>query len=433
MGKHPTIELLEGLNSALIYALESATCLAVLYLAYHFLLRKEKCFQYNRFYLLAAILIAVSFPLFKIDFNPENTPAVLNSIHQVGNEVGSEPIIEADKAYSYTITAKSQRPFLLWWEALLLFYVAGAVIGLMKLLLQLRFFKEIIWFKRHRTRYKVKEDYFLVKTDGSMPTFSFFKYLFWDNKLELTSFEKQQMMDHEMVHIKEKHSYDIMLIELLKVLFWFNPFMYLYKFLLEESHEYLADRKVALATGNESYSRLLVKTVFKKMGLDYGSYFGKNQTVKRVQMLTKDKKINFIRLLIPLPLIGLLFFIFSFEAKLPENLTIDSYQIENNTFGSEDIASYPTKGVRNWEEFLQDNISYPGEAVAAKFDGQVNVRFTVNTKGLLENLRFDEGLGYEFENQVIDALRKGLKWNPGRKNGQLTKTEIILPIQLRKS
>jgi len=150
-------------------------------------------------------------------------------------------------------------------------------------------------------------------------------------------------------------------------------------------------------------------------------------------MLTKDKKINFIILLIPLPLIGLLFFIFSFEAKLPENLTIDSYQIENNTFGSEDIASYPTKGVRNWEEFLQDNISYPGEAVAAKFDGQVNVRFTVNTKGLLENLRFDEGLGYEFENQVIDALRKGLKWNPGRKNGQLAKTEIILPIQLRKS
>ena len=89
MGKHPTIELLEELNSALIYALESATCLAVLYLAYHFLLRKEKCFQYNRFYLLAAILIAVSFPLFKIDFNPENTPAVLNSIHQVGNKVGS--------------------------------------------------------------------------------------------------------------------------------------------------------------------------------------------------------------------------------------------------------------------------------------------------------------------------------------------------------
>lgn len=433
MGKHPTIELLEGLNSALIYALESATCLAVLYLAYHFLLRKEKSFQYNRFYLLAAIFFSVSFPLFEIDYNPENTPQVLNSIHQVGNEVGNEPIIEADKAYSYTITAKSERPFLLWWEALLLLYVGGAVIALMKLLIQIRSFKEIVWFKRHRTRYKVQEDYFLVKTDGAMPTFSFFKYLFWDNKLELTSFEKQQVMDHEMVHIKEKHSYDIMFIELLKVLFWFNPFMYLYKFLLEESHEYLADRKVALETGKEIYSRLLVKTVFKKMGLEYGSYFGKNQTVKRVEMLTKNKKINSLRLLIPLPLIALLFFIFSFEAKLPEAVTIDSYQIENNTFGASDLVPYPTKGVKDWEEFIQDNISYPGEAIAAKYDGEVNVRFTVNTKGLIENLRFDEGLGYEFEKEVMDALKKGLKWNPGTKNGELAEAEIRLPIQLRKS
>lgn len=433
MGKHPTIQLLEGLNSALIYALESATCLAILYLAYHFLLRKEKSFQYNRFYLLAAIFFSVSFPLFEIDFNPENTPAVLNSIHQVGNEVGNEPIIEADRAYSYTITAQSERPFLLWWEALLVLYVGGALISLMKLLLQLRSFKEIIWFKRHRTRYKVKEDYFFVKTDGSMPTFSFFKYLFWDNTSELTSLEKQQVMDHEMVHIKEKHSYDVMFIELLKVVFWFNPFMYLYKLLLEESHEYLADRKVALEIGKEAYSRLLVKTVFKKMGLEYGSYFGKNQTVKRVQMLTKNKEINFLRLFIPIPLIALLFFIFSFEAKLPEGVTINSYQIENNTFGATDLAPSPTKGVENWEEFIQDNITYPGEAVAARFDGEVSVRFTVNTEGLIENLRFDQALGYNYEKEVISALSKGGKWNPGRKNGELAEADILLPIQLRKS
>ncbi|MBO3700643.1 M56 family metallopeptidase [Roseivirga sp. E12] len=433
MGKHPTIELLEGLNDALIYALESATCLAILYLAYYFLLRREKSFQYNRFYLLAAILFSVTFPLLEIDYNPANTPAVLNSIHQVGNEVGSEPIIEADKAYSYTITAQSERPFLLWWEALLVLYVGGVTIGLAKLLLQIRSFKEIIWFKRHRTRYKVKGDYFLVKTDGSMPTFSFFKYLFWDNTIALTNEEKQQVMDHEMVHIKEKHSYDIMFIELLKVLFWFNPFMYLYKLLLEESHEYLADRKVALQTGKDVYSRLLVKTVFRKMGLEYGSYFGKNQTVKRVQMLAKNKKVNFLRLLIPLPLIALLFFIFSFEAAIPEGLTINGYQIENNTFGASDVVPAPLKGAKDWEEFIEDNITHPGSTVATQHDGEVEVRFTVNRKGLIENLRFTEGLGTDYERQVINALARGGKWSPGIKNGEAQDTDIVLPIQLKRS
>lgn len=433
MGKHPTIELLEGLNSALIYALESATCLAILYLAYHFLLRKEKSFQYNRFYLLAAIFFSVTFPLLEIDYNPANTPAVLNSIHQVGNEVGSEPIIEADKAYSYTITAKSERPFLLWWEALLTLYVGGVVIGLLKLLLQIRSFKEIIWFKRHRTRYKVKDDLFLVKTDGSMPTFSFFKYLFWDNTLELSALEKKQVMDHEMVHIKERHSYDIMFIEVLKVFFWFNPFMYLYKLLLEESHEYLADRKVALITGQETYSRLLVKTVFRKMGLEYGSYFGKNQTVKRVNMLSKNKKVNALRLLIPIPVIGLLFFIFSFEAALPNNVEVSSYEIVNNSFGASDVVASPSQGIKDWEEFMEDNISLPSSATSERFEGELSVLFTVNTKGFIENLRFDKEPGYAYEKEVINALAKAGKWKPAIKDGEPSNTDIRLPIQFKKS
>ncbi len=433
MGKHPTIELLEGLNSALIYALESATCLAILYLAYHLLLRKEKSFRYNRFYLLAAIVFSISFPLFEINYNPQNTPAVLNSIHQVGNEVGSEPIIEADKAYSYTITAQSERPFLLWWEALLIFYIIGVVIGLMKLLLQIRSFKEIIWFKRHRTRYKINGDFFLVKTDGSMPTFSFFKYLFWDNTVELTDAEKKQVMDHEMVHIKEKHSFDIIFIEILKVLFWFNPFMYLYKLLLEESHEYLADKKVALMTGQATYSRLLVKTVFRKMGLEYGSYFGKNQTVKRVQMLTKNKKVNFLRLLIPLPLIALLFFIFAFEAELPGDVTINGYQIENNTLGASDVVAAPIKSLRDWEEFMEDNIPYPGEFVDTQYNGRLGVRFTVNARGFIENLKFDQQLEYAYKKEIYNALSKAGKWKPTLKNGVPSDTEILLPIALGRS
>lgn len=428
MGKHPTIELLERLNGSLIYVLESATCLAILYLAYYFLLRKERSFRYNRFYLLAAILFAVSFPLIEIDYNPANTPAVLNSIHQVGNEVGNEPIIEAEKAYSYTITAQSERPFFLWWEILLIIYVTGAVLGLMRLLIRIRSFKEVVWFKRHTTRYKTEGAYFHVNTDGSTPTFSFFNYLFWDNTLSLTEQEKQQVLDHEKVHIREKHSYDIMFVELLKVIFWFNPFMYLYKSLLEECHEYLADRKVAAQTGATIYSQLLVKTVFRKMGLEYGSYFGKNQTVKRVNMLSSKRKTNFLRLLIPLPLIAMLFFIFSFEAQIPSEIKITSFTVENQAL-TYDKSPTPPNGIKG----LEESILYPEKAILANIEGELVVSFTVNTKGTIEDLQFDKKLGYDCEQEVLNALKRSGRWSPAVIEGELAKARVKLPIQFKKS
>ena len=171
MQKHPTIELLESLNEVVIYVLESLTCLAIFYLFYHFFLRKEKSFHYNRVFLLGALVLSFIFPVMEFDYDPSNTHYVLNSIHQMGNEVSDEPIIEAQKAYSYTITAESERPFLLWWEALLLIYVIGVVTGLIRLLSQIKSIKEAIWYKRHKTRYRNK--FFLVPTDGSLPTFAF--------------------------------------------------------------------------------------------------------------------------------------------------------------------------------------------------------------------------------------------------------------------
>ena len=127
MQQHSTLQMLETFNGVLLYLLESATCLAVFYLLYHFLLRKERSFRYNRFYLLVVLIFSMGFPLLEIDYNPDTTPQVLNSIHQASNEVTGEKIFESKKAFSYTITAESERPFLLWWEVLILLYFIGPI------------------------------------------------------------------------------------------------------------------------------------------------------------------------------------------------------------------------------------------------------------------------------------------------------------------
>lgn len=428
MKKHPTIELLENLNDAL----ETATCLAVLYLVYHFLLRKERSFQYNRIYLLAAIVLSFTFPLLNFNFNPEALPNILNSIHQVGNEVSNEPIIEADRAYSFTITANSERPYLLWWEILLLIYVVGLSFGLLKFLLRIRVFKETIWYKRHNTRYK-KKGYFFVKTEGSLPTFSFLNYLFWDDSQDLSEEEKDQIISHEEVHIQQKHSMDILGIELLKIVFWFNPLLFLYKNLLEEAHEFYADAKAAMHTNSVVYTKLLVKSTFSQMGLAYGSHFKKNQTLKRVQMLSKEKKINFLKLLIPLPIAALLFFIFSFEAQLYNTVEVNNYTIEETSFGSADQLPTPESGLKSWKNNLEDNISYPLEARIKQVEGDVKVSFIVNEFGLLKSPVFEEKIGFGAEEEIIQALRKSGKWEPAVVNGKPTSMRVSLPISFKKS
>lgn len=427
MSKHPALVLLDSLNNALLYALETATCLAVFYLLYHFVLRKESSFQYNRFYLLAAILISLSFPLLKVGYNPENTPSVLNSLHNVSNEVSKEPIIEPKGYYSVTVTANSEKPFIRWWEAVILAYMIGMIALALRLFIQMRSFKDFLWYKRHNTRFK--DGYFMVKTEGSMPTFAFFKYLMWDDSLNLSEGEQKQILDHEKVHIQQKHSYDIMLMEVLKVFFWFNPFIYLYRNLLEEIHEYEADRTAVKANGQVAYTKLLVKLVFQKMGIPQGSFFAKSKTLNRVNMITSQKRINWVKLLVPIPVVALLFFIFSCDAKVKTDaVSIAETAYIYASFGEKDVKPTPQSGFAEWKKYLLDNIKYPEKTLFGKLEGNVTVSFMVNESGEIKDVKLVEGIGRDFDDQVLSAIKKSPKWDPGVKGGFAIPTKIEIPV-----
>ena len=432
MQQHSTLQLLENFNNALLYLLESATCLAVFYLLYQFVLRRERSFQYNRIYLLAVLVFSITFPLIEIDYNPDTTPTVLNSIHQVGNEVTDEPIIESKKAWSYTITAESERPWLLWWEVLILLYFIGFVALALKFFVQIRSFKDFIWFKRHNTRYR--ENYFLVRSEGQLPTFAFFNYLIWDDSQKLTKREKKQIMEHEKVHINQKHSYDVVFLEVLKIVFWFNPFIYLFKNLLEESHEYEADRNVAKANGANAYASLLVKLVFSKMGLEMGSYFNKSKTLKRVNMMKANKKINFFKMLIPIPVVALMFFIFACEA-VPGGKAVEVADVayDYESFGDNDTKPVPVEGLIAWKNYLQETIEYPAEARKARIEGDVVVSFVVGKNGEISDYRLVEGLGNGCDQAVLMAIRNSKDWKPGQKDGRLINTRVKVPITFKMS
>lgn len=426
MKKHPTIELLESLNDALIYCIESSVCLAVLYLVYYFFLRKSSPLNYNRAYLLLALMLSVAFPLIELSYDPNQAIPVFHSLNQFGNEVGGETILQAEKAYIYTITAKSEKPFLLWWEALILIYFIVVLIMGLKLFVRLRLIKEFIWYKRHVTRYK--ERYFLVQTEGQMATMSFMNYLFYDNSQNLSNEEKMQVIAHEKAHIDQKHSYDVLFTEILKVVFWFNPLIYLYKNLLTETHEYLADQKAARSSDVQSYTQLLVQSVFKKMGFDLASPFNKNPILKRVQRLKATQQHSRLKFFMPIPFAFVLFFIFSFDAVENLKWEAESLKISSEIFHTASQLPKPEMGQAEWKKYVEQNTIIQKQLSKESLPTQLDVRFRVNEQGDLTNFSWvnESPLPIDWiKNKLISAG----KWKPAIINGKNSASDIQLTLR----
>lgn len=170
----------------------------------------------------------------------------------------------------------------------------------------------------YETVFKLKDNYFLVPTFGLAPIFTFFDKLFWDDTEMLEPEEKNQILQHEIEHIRQGHSYDVLYYQALTVLFWFNPAIHLMRTALVDIHEYLADEKVLKVTiDKENYKKLIIRIAFKGLDLPIGNYFIRSTTLKRILMMKKSPKINWLKLLMVIPITAMLLALVSMKSKKP--------------------------------------------------------------------------------------------------------------------
>ena len=147
-----------------------------------------------------------------------------------------------------------------------------------------------------------KEYYFLVFLNNNI-AFSFFNYIFLDKSNSSNS--KQQVIDHELIHVKQKHSIDLLVFELQKIVCWFNPFSYIYQHRIAELHEFIADSKAIIEKDKTSYFNKLLSESFGVQNISFINPFFKHSLIKkRIVMLHKNKskqlwKLKFI-LLVPI-------------------------------------------------------------------------------------------------------------------------------------
>ena len=310
------------------YIWQSSFCLLFFFGVYWCFLRDEKAFVFTRLFILLAPVMALLFPLLEIpvaftkpSISLEDTAFLrsLVSVDEQNEVVGTFGLPE--------FTVKSSKLPLLMelTDYILLGYlVIVALLGFNMFwqVLQMNMLLRKGWYQ---TVYKLKEKYFLVPTFGLSPVFSFFDKLFWDDTQKLSPEEQEQIIQHEMEHIRQGHSWDILYYQLLCLFFWFNPVIHLMRAALVDTHEYLADAQVLKRTDNhESYRKLVVKIAFKGLDLPIGNYFIRSTTLKRIMMMKKSSKINRFKLLMVLPLTAMLLALVSMKS-LPEGGLLAGY------------------------------------------------------------------------------------------------------------
>ena len=304
-----------------LYLLKSAVWLTGFALVFLIVLRNERYFQLNRIYLLSGIIASIAFPLYTWHYGVI-IPSVTGNIAISGfsAKVISEPTPEIP---------------VYWW-----FYAAG--IGWLSFRLIWQTAKVIR--KLRKAGYEFSGPVKLVRTPEYAASFSFFSYVFVNPST--SDVETQEIVNHEIEHIRQRHWFDLLIAEILCMLQWFNPFVWVYAHLVRQNHEYLADEKALQHTSDPAiYQATLLNQLLGVPVISLANSFSYSLNKKRFKMMKKSIHSPFrkLRLLFILPFMALVFYAFA----KPEYRTFPSRVVQTDnvslTNGNSDLQSVPIK------------------------------------------------------------------------------------------
>jgi hypothetical protein len=315
-------------NSIIYYVLESSICLLLFLMVYRLLIANLTHFSWMRAYLLISVILSLVLPIVIL-------PVQWNSSFHVP-QLFNYTVFLKDAQYAENIANKSllsgagsNTHSLLQWLIVILIaiYVSGMLYKAFNFSRNLNSIQKCI-----RQNPKTREGgFWFVDLTDDVPPFSFFNYIFISNSCQkLSSNELKLIRDHEKVHSSQLHSLDLLFIEFVSIIFWFNPLMIYLKKSIQELHEYIVDEKIAeRGKGKKDYAELLLKLASEVKGFNLSAGFSGNQIRRRIVMIAKPRslpeyKVMFI-LLIPVTVLIMLSFSF---IKNPDPLNTQPKQNE---------------------------------------------------------------------------------------------------------
>ena len=284
------------------HLLPIAATVAILWLVYRLLFRNSNRLYFNRYFLLTSMLLALAMPLLGLLSGLELPQMVTLKQSMLNGMMLNEVIVTADgqpMLPEVIVTTSTQSHFSVW-QVIAGIYLIG--VGVMTLLFLFKLAKLVVLIIRSPKR--KMSSCTAVFTGREQGSFSFFRYAFFPNENV-----DPDIMRHEMSHINHHHSWDILFAEVMMILQWFNPFIYLYKKELQSLHEYMADRDV-VATGvdKKNYMMLILQQCTAVDFSGMSNNFSLILTKKRIKMITRNEKAKGLwwRLLATLPVLAVL-------------------------------------------------------------------------------------------------------------------------------
>jgi beta-lactamase regulating signal transducer with metallopeptidase domain len=296
------------MDNFVLYIIKANITLTVLFMVYWFLLRQETYFNFNRLFLILIPSFALILPL--IEFK---LPEFLSngSFHYLNLEqfrTDTPLIINTPTTSQISLSGEQAEvpdPFIV----IRIIYLTGILItsGL--------FVHRLIQVGKmiYKNGSEKLGNLMIISPDREISPFSFFRYVII-NKRNYTIEDYRQIVMHENIHYKQRHTVDLLLFEFMRIIFWYNPLIYIIAYSLRNTHEYLADRGVLLhGFDKKIYQMLILRQSVALPHFSMANTFAFSQTKRRIIMLNRNLSSYFskIKMLVIIPTLFILFGLFN--------------------------------------------------------------------------------------------------------------------------
>lgn len=437
------------------YFIKVNLALALLYISYRLLFRNDTFFGLRRITLLGMLLIAFLYQLPDISNWLSTRPTISEMISYYSTILPKEIPVEAAASMDKTANEANMDWGKAGMNGFIIIYLSGVLI------LTIRCIAEMInLFVTHRRSKKRMIDgikvYLIPETEEP---YSFFRWIFIPAKLQ-NELILGEILQHEAAHVRQVHSFDVLLGELVSVICWINPFAWLFKKEIGINLEYLADQEVMHAGYDKK------KYQYHLIGLEHSdtaianlyNKFSVLPLKKRISMLNKKRtnnvgKVKYLAL-IPMAAAMLLFNNIDVMARIVNNRTTEAPKAlvaaTTPEFVPATIAEAPLPpdddkvhtvcevmpefpgGQEALLQFLSKSIKYPTEAFEKKEEGRVSLTFIVEKDGSISDIKVVRSISPSLDAEALRVVKLMPKWTPGKnKSGEIIRVAYTVPVTFK--
>ena len=428
----------------LAYFLKINVAIALFYAFYRLFFHKDTFFHWRRIALLCFFAISLLYPLLNIE----------------GWIKAHEPMVAMADLYATIILPEQvvtipQETEINWQELIKL--LTGIIYWSGVLLLTARFFLQLgsimrLHFQCSKSQLKGVRVHLLKKEAGP---FSFFHWIFI-NPMQYSDKEIDEILIHEQTHVRELHSLDIILVQLVILLCWFNPFSWLIRSEIRMNHEYLADKQV-VTSGYDKKSYQYHLLGIKHTSLAAANFYNNFSVLplkKRIKMLNRKRTHNIMvgKYLMFIPVAALLLLFSNCANKKADKVQSDTEKADTIVAAEPEepqveVAITETKGDSIYSvvetmpdfpggqkellSFLSRNIKYPTKAIENKIQGRVIVQFVVNKDGSISGAKVVRSIDPDLDKEALRVINSMPQWKPGMNKGEIVSVKYTIPVMFR--